>query len=249
MTKYCIITGTSGEIGSSLAKIFSENRYTVIGIDYKEPRKNNYCNHFIQADLEKFADSDIYASTIITQIKKILNGAPVEILINNAAVQILGSIENLTREDWAKTLNTNLIAIFFLSQSLLNELETAEGCILNISSIHANLSKPNFMAYSVSKSALSSMTKSMAINLGKRVRVNAIEPAAIDTKMLRAGFKFDDAAISKLQNAHPVKEIGSPHNLAKFAYQICTMRDIFLTGSIFTYDGGISSTLNDIGSH
>jgi NAD(P)-dependent dehydrogenase (short-subunit alcohol dehydrogenase family) len=246
MTKYCIITGTSGDIGNSLAKIFSENRYTVIGIDYIEPGSNNYCNHFIQADLEKFADSDIYASTIITQIKKILNGAPVEILINNAAVQILGSIENLTREDWAKTLNTNLIAIFFLSQSLLKELESVGGCILNISSIHAHLTKPNFMAYSVSKSALSSMTKSMAINLGKRVRVNAIEPAAIDTKMLRAGFQQDEAAISKLQNTHPVKEIGNSHNLAKFAYQICTMRDIFLTGSIFTYDGGISSVLNDI---
>lgn len=245
MIKYCIITGISGDIGNSLAKIFSKNKYAVIGIDYKEPSNHSFCNHFIQADLEKFAISDIYASGIISQIKKILNGAPVEILINNAAVQILGSIENLTREDWAKTLNTNLIAIFFLSQSLLKELESVGGCILNISSIHAHLTKPNFMAYSVSKSALSSMTKSMAINLGKRVRVNAIEPAAIDTKMLRAGFQFDEAAILKLQSAHPVEEIGNSYNLAKFAYQICAMKDIFLTGSVFTYDGGISSVLKD----
>src|SRR3546814_11034334 len=81
--------------------------------------------------------------------------------------------------------------------------------VLNISSIHARLTKPNFIAYATSKAALSGMTRAMAVELGARVRVNAIEPVAIDTPMLRAGFEGNDAGYEQLRIFHPVKAIGS----------------------------------------
>src|SRR3546814_1878609 len=73
--------------------------------------------------------------------------------------------------------------------------------------------KPAFVAYATSKAALSGMTRAMAVELGARVRVNAIEPAAIDTPMLRAGFEGNDAGYEQLRIFHPVKAIGSAYEL------------------------------------
>jgi NAD(P)-dependent dehydrogenase (short-subunit alcohol dehydrogenase family) len=73
-----------------------------------------------------------------------------------------------------------------LAQGLLPELEKAAGSVINISSIHARLTKKDFVAYDNSKAAISGMTRAMAVDLGPRVRVNSIEPAAIETDMLKS---------------------------------------------------------------
>src|SRR3546814_11203245 len=101
---------------------------------------------------------------------------------------ILESADALSRENWRSTLDVNLLAPFLWAQAFLPELEAVQGTVLNISSIHARLTKPNFIAYATSKAALCGMTRAMAVELGARVRVNAIGTEAIDRPTLRGGF-------------------------------------------------------------
>ena len=103
-------------------------------------------------------------------------------------------------------MEVNLLAPFVLTKLLLPQLEQAKGSVINVSSIHAHLTKANFVAYATSKAALSGLTRSMAIDLADRVRVNAIEPAAIETQMLLSGFDNDKDQLEKLKKLSPNRE-------------------------------------------
>ena len=147
-----------------------------------------------------------------------MGGRGVAALINNAAVQIVKPMEMLTTEDWISTLNVNLLAPFLLTQALLKELEAAAGAVINISSIHATQSKPEFAAYATSKAALNGLTRNLAVELGGRVRINAICPAAVTTPMLLEGFAGREVALDRLAQMHPAGRIGEPREVAALAF-------------------------------
>ena len=126
-------------------------------------------------------------------------------MINNAAVQRLDHVKNIKLEDWQESLNVNLTGPMLLSKLFLNRLETNHGCIINIGSIHQQLTKPEFVTYATTKSALIGLTKAMAVDLEGRVRVNAISPAAIETEMLKAGFELgNDAKLAFFEFVNPI---------------------------------------------
>lgn len=241
-----IITGAAGGIGKALVDTFAESGYEVIGIDFQTKEdgfREGVC--YISCDLAKTVLDEEYASKIFIQVQSVLGELPLNALINNAAVQILGGTESLTRQDWQNTLDVNLIAPFIWSQALLAKLEKARGSIINISSIHARLTKKNFLAYATSKAALSGMTSAMAVDLGPRVRVNAIEPAAIETEMLKTSFKGQPKQYEQLKDCHPQRRIGQPVEIARLAKAIVEGRMWFLHGACIRFDGGIGGRLYD----
>lgn len=242
---FCLITGASGGIGRELVNVFHGAGYHVIATDIGMQPEGMLCAHYIQADLVRIVDDETYADEIFDCIRQYLKGSGLNGLINNAAIQILGRTENLTREDWHQSLDVNLIAPFLFTQALLPELESAMGCVLNISSIHARLTKRNFVAYATSKAALSGITRALAIDLGGRVRVNAIEPAAIETDMLKAGFESEPARYQQLKSFHPANRIGRPDEVARLALAIVGGGMDFLHGACVGLDGGISTRLFD----
>ena len=245
---YALITGANGGIGQALCQTFSEGGYRVIATD-RHPKAEPalVCAHYLSADLANLVNDQDYAERFLTQVRALSADGALQSLINNAAIQILGGADSLTREDWRTTLDVNLLAPFILVQGLLPELEVAQGSVVNISSIHAKLTKRNFVAYATSKAALSGMTRAMAVDLGPRVRVNAIEPAAIETEMLIAGFKDNPSAYEALALLHPSNLIGKTEKLAELVFYICATDNSFLNGAILGFDGGISSCLKDLG--
>jgi NAD(P)-dependent dehydrogenase (short-subunit alcohol dehydrogenase family) len=242
--KTALITGANGGIGRALVAVFHQGGYTVIATD-REPATETCGDHFITADLQEFSANATYAGEVLAEIRKCLNGSGLNALINNAAVQVLGGVDKLSRDDWNDTLGVNLLAPFFLAQGLLPELEREQGCVVNISSIHAHLTKKNFVAYATSKAALSGMTKAMAVDLGPRVRVNAIEPAAIETDMLKSGFAGKNNQYQQLKACHPAGEIGQPEEVARFALVMASGEIPFMRGACVSLDGGIASCLHD----
>ena len=169
-----------------------------------------------------------------------------DVLINNAAVQRLDRLENIKLEDWKESLDVNLTGPMMLSKLFLDRLEQSQGCIINIGSIHQQLTKPAFVTYATTKSALVGLTKALAVDLEGRVRVNAISPAAIETDMLRAGFNNDESAIEELRKIHPVQRIGYPADVAKLALFLASENNGFIHGANILLDGGISSVLKDL---
>jgi NAD(P)-dependent dehydrogenase (short-subunit alcohol dehydrogenase family) len=243
-----LITGASGGIGRALVKTFSEAGYVVIATDIVAPQEDPPFTHFVPSDLRRTVEDEVYAAETFADIRRCLNGRPLKALVNNAAIQILGDVEHLSREDWRKTMDVNLLAPFFWTQAFVPELEAAKGCVVNVSSIHARLTKAGFSAYATSKAALSGLTRSLAIELGGRVRVNAIEPAAIDTPMLRAGFEGAEDGFRRLENFHPSACIGTPEQIGRLALMLVEAQFMFLNGAVVPFDGGIGACLHDPGN-
>lgn len=243
--RYCLITGCAGGIGQSLVRCFSSAGYQVIGTDLVLKPDGLDCLRYIQGDLDSIANDEQYSANFLSTVKGYTGKNGLHVLINNAATQILGGVESLTRQDWQKTMNVNLLAPFFLTKLLLPELESTKGSVINISSIHASLTKSNFVAYATSKAALSGLTRSMAIDLGDRVRINAIEPAAVETQMLLAGFNNNSDRLKDLKLCHPAGEIGQVDDLSKLAIAIASDGMSFLHGTCVPFDGGIRSRLFD----
>jgi NAD(P)-dependent dehydrogenase (short-subunit alcohol dehydrogenase family) len=241
--KTVLITGVLGGIGSALAKGFMDAGYKVVGLDIKNATLHN-CDKFFQFDLSAYIQSFEYREHWNSIFEKEI--PELDVLINNAAVQFLGHLDDLRLDDWQETMAVNLTGPMLLSQFFLPALEKSKGSIINIGSIHHQLTKPNFIAYATSKSALIGLTKAMAVDLQGRVRVNAISPAAIETDMLRAGFSNDETAIDKLRNIHPVLRIGYPSDVAKLALFLSSENTGFIHGANIGLDGGISSVLKDL---
>ena len=245
--KRCVITGAAGGIGRALVTVFCDAGYRVVALDCAPQPADLGGASYVRADLGRFARDEAYAQAALADIRASLGGQTLDALINNAAVQILGSAERLNRDDWHETLDVNVLAPFLLTQSLLPELEAARGCVLNIGSIHARLTKPGFSAYAASKAALAGLTRSLAVELGSRIRVNAIEPAAVDTPMLRAGFARDAAGLKALSALHPSGTIGTAEELGRLVRLLVEQKTMFANGTVVNFDGGIGARLHDPG--
>ena len=160
--KYAIVTGALGGIGSETVLTLKSRGYTVVGLDMRDPSASNpdVCDHFFKVDISFFVLPTPDPATVSTlnDVKSLLHGS-LHLLVNNAAHQVVSNFESLSCSDWRTTMDTNVHAPFALSQLFLPELKSARGSIVNVASIHANLTKPGFVAYASSKGALVSLTK------------------------------------------------------------------------------------------
>jgi NAD(P)-dependent dehydrogenase (short-subunit alcohol dehydrogenase family) len=243
--KTVLITGAAGGIGRALVQVFHDAGYHIVATDLAEKPSDLPCAQYLLADLARFVRDESYAAQTLAAIRQVLNGNGLKVIIHNAASQILGGTESLTRADWQQTLDVNLLAPFLLSQALLPELEASKGSVIHIGSIHARLTKKNFVAYATSKAALAGMTRALAVDLGPRVRVNAVEPAAIETDMLKAGFAKKPDLYAQLEHYHPQQRIGQPEEVARLALAMTDGDMTFLHGACVGLDGGISGRLFD----
>lgn len=240
--KCAIVTGSSGRIGSEICRIFQREGYYVIGMD-RQPRHN--ADVHMHSDLDRLCTDAAFRQEVLAELRSLVGERQLVALVNNAAEQLLNPTEDLTAEQWATTMNVNLTAPFLLTQGLLPLLEPNQGSVINVASIHHQLTKPRFVAYATSKSALVGLTKALAIDLAGRVRVNAISPAAIETPMLRAGFPNADDYL-RLNQIHPVGRIGQPDEVAEVAVFLASERAGFINGANIQIDGGISGVLKDL---
>ena len=242
--KTVLITGSNGAIGQGLCKVFKEKEWKVIGIDLdKDSLGNTSAYQSINLDqLCKDNSYQIKSTNLITE--ECAKG--LDVLINNAATQILAPLEKLTFQNWEKTININLNSVFILIKALLPMLEKVKGNVVNIASIHATLTKSNFSAYATSKAGLIGLTNSLAVELGSRVRVNAVCPAAIQTPMLDKGFANGAEDVKKLKDFHPTGSIGTVDDVVKAVLFLSDNKNLFVNGTVMNLDGGIAGVLHDL---
>jgi len=248
MNKVAIITGSCGGIGKALVNAYIEDGYFVIGLDKKSPENIDSKSYFaLSIDLLSFAKNKEHRLDVIDEIyqhlPRVINDL---VLINNAAEQIIKSAKDITWEDWEHSLGVNVLAPFFLIQALSESLAINRGHVVNVTSIHAKLTKPGFICYATSKAALESITRSLALELSPLgISVNAVAPAAIATEMLLAGFVDEPQKLRELKNFHPAKVVGKPEEIASFIKSITDHKSAFLTGAVLEFSGGIGGRLHD----
>jgi NAD(P)-dependent dehydrogenase (short-subunit alcohol dehydrogenase family) len=233
-----LLTGASRGIGHATVKRFSAAGWRVITCS-RHPFPEN-CpweagpEDHIQVDLADPANTD----EAIAETKRRLHGE-LHALVNNAAISPkteegtrLGSIET-SREDWHHIFQVNFFAPIMLARGLLDELQAAKGSVVNVTSIAGSRVHPFAgAAYATSKAALAALTREMAADFGPRgIRVNAIAPGEIDTAMLSPGTERIVANI-------PMHRLGTPDEVAKIIYVLCTETSSYVNGAEIHINGG-----------
>jgi NAD(P)-dependent dehydrogenase (short-subunit alcohol dehydrogenase family) len=165
-----------------------------------------------------------------------------DVLVNNAGVTRVATVELAEEEDWDATINTNLKGMFFVTKFALPALRSSKGCIVNLASVLGLVGLAENSIYCASKAGVINMTRSHAIEFAPDIRVNAICPGGVDTDMLRgvavsiadsveAGYALMSGACIQRRIAH-VREIAGP--VLYLASDLAS----FVTGSIHVVDGG-----------
>lgn len=233
-----LLTGASRGIGHATVKRFSAAGWRVITCSRQSFPEN--CpweagpEDHIQVDLAN-TDNTVAA---IAEIKQRVNGE-LHALVNNAAIspkasggKRLGSIET-SRDVWQQVFQVNFFGPIMLARGLLDELKAAKGSVVNVTSIAGSRVHPFAgAAYATSKAALAALTREMAADFGAvGVRVNAIAPGEIDTAMLSPGTE-------KIVENIPMHRLGTPDEVAKIIYVLCTDASSYVNGAEIHINGG-----------
>ncbi len=172
-----------------------------------------------------------------------------DVLINNAGMMHEADVETLSLEDWQQTLALNLTAPFLLTKHAVPHMRKAGGgAIVNIGSIEALAANPRHPAYCASKSGLHGLTRAVAVDHGRDgIRCNAIAPGWIDTDLNEAFINAmpEPAAFrDQIGRIHPAGRTGMPKEVAELAVWLCSEKASFVTGQIYSVDGGRTAQLS-----
>ena len=240
---YVLVTGSNGGIGTAIVEVLTDKGFAVIGSDVG-PDVNGL-ESYVECNLSDLVAYSSVREKFAASVLSLVGENRLAALVNNAAVLETASASELKLDDLSMTMNINVIAAFALAQDFLPALKRAKGTVVNIGSIHAKLTKPAFISYATSKAALRGLTQSLAVDCGEDIRVNMIEPAAIATPMLLAGFVDNPKALEGLEQYHPVGRLGLPVEVAELVAYLVSDASSFMTGSVIEFNGGIGSRLHD----
>jgi NAD(P)-dependent dehydrogenase (short-subunit alcohol dehydrogenase family) len=234
-----LLTGASRGIGHATVKRFSAAGWRVITCS-RHPFPEN-CpweagpEDHIQVDL-----SDVENTVAaIAEIKRRLDHSELHALVNNAAIspkadgaKRLGSLDTSV-DVWKQVFLVNFFAPIMLARGLVNELKAAKGSVVNVTSIAGSRVHPFAgAAYATSKAALAALTREMASDFGRLgIRVNAIAPGEIDTAILSPG-------TDKIVEQIPMQRLGTPDEVAKIIYVLCTETSSYVNGAEIHINGG-----------
>src|ERR1700741_3895223 len=189
----------------------------------------------VQVDLADPEDT----TRAIAEIRKRLDGGELHALVNNAAIspkgeggKRLGTMDT-DLDTWTHVFHVNFFAPIMMARGLIDELKAAKGSVVNVTSIAGSRVHPFAgAAYATSKAALAALTREMASDFGQfGVRVNAIAPGEIDTAMLSPGTE-------KIVEHIPMHRLGTPDEVAKIIYVLCTDTASYLNGAEIHINGG-----------
>jgi meso-butanediol dehydrogenase/(S,S)-butanediol dehydrogenase/diacetyl reductase len=240
--KIALVTGGAQGIGRAIAERFQQAgaRVCILDSDRKagEGAVADLATGFLQADLEQPAQIERAVKSFAERF------ASLDVLVNNAGIELDRPFTEVSTVDWDRLQAVNLRAPFLLTQGLLPLFPLSGGSIINISSIHSTHAFPNSTAYACSKAALVALTRNLALELAeRRIRVNALCPGYIDTRLWERYLQSaDDAALVGEQIAalHPVGRRGTPADVAEAALFLAGRSSAFVNGTQLVVDGGLT---------
>ena len=249
--KIALITGAAQGIGLAIAKLFVLEGAKVLITDINEKevgiRSNKINDEFpghaasIKHDVTSVEDW----KNAIDSVEK--NFGAVNILVNNAGIMAVGTIEEESYDQWKHVHKVDLDSVFLGCKYAIPAIKKQKnGSIVNISSISGIIAGHNLASYNSAKAAVRHLTKSVAIHCAREkngIRCNSIHPVFVDTNLLDDLYKKygKETAIEKLSRQIPLGKIGEPNDVAYAVLYLASDESKFVTGTEIRIDGGISA--------
>lgn len=238
--KVAIVTGASQGIGLACAKRLVQEGARVMLADVREAEgqaaveRLGAAARFFCADVSQKADVDALVAATLEAFGQL------DILVNNAGVTHAAEFLELAEEDFDRVLRINLKSMFLCSQAAAREMvKRGSGCIINMSSVNAELAIPNQVPYVISKGGVNQLTRVAAISLAPHgVRVNAIGPGTILTELAKKAVLGSPEARHTILSRTPLGRCGEPEEVAAIAAFLASDDASYLTGQTLYADGG-----------
>lgn len=248
--KTSVVTGSGAGIGRAIATTFAAEGSNIVVADINAHAAQETADLIAKMGGNALAVSvDVADPTSVEHLVAITlrRFNEVEVLVNNAAIQVNKKVEDTSFEEWSRQLAVNIGGVFLCSKYFLPHLRRVRGAIINMSSVNGTFVEPMCAGYCATKAAILGFTKALAIDHGgEGVRVNAICPGYIDAGLAEGYFLAQpdpDAARAQAGQLHAMKRIGKPEEVARVAVFLASEEASFMTGSAVTVDGGFSSGL------
>jgi NAD(P)-dependent dehydrogenase (short-subunit alcohol dehydrogenase family) len=242
--KTAIITGGGSGIGRAISMLFAQKGIEVIILDMDE-KGGNETKSEIEKAKGKAQFHKIDISNFSLTYSLIQSFKTVDVLVNNAGIAHVGNLENCSESDFDKIYQVNVKGVYnCLSAALPIMKAQKSGVILNMASVASSIGIPDRFAYSMSKGAVVGMTLSVArdyVEYG--IRCNCISPGRVHTPFvdgfISKNYPGKEAEMfEKLSKSQPIGRMGTPEEIAKLAYFLCSDDAAFITGADYAIDGG-----------
>ena len=193
----------------------------------------------IHADVSVRRDCDAMVAAAVERYGRL------DVLYNNAAIQMSGRLVDTTEDMWDITIATNLSAIFWACRAAIPHMLAGDGgAIINTASTLGQQGSEGYAAYGAAKAGLIALTRQIAVEYGPRVRANVIAPGSIDTPRFRKVTEsMDDAAgfLAMLERTIPLRRLGAADDIARLALFLAGDASAYTSGAVVPCDGGLAA--------
>lgn len=246
--KAALITGAASGQGRAAALLFAEHGADVAIADLDGPGARETAGRVeaagrravaIEADVSRRADCDRMVAEAVGVLGRL------DVLYNNAAVQMSGRLVACTDDEWDRTIATNLSAIFWACRAAVpHMLAGGGGSIINTASVLGLIGSEGYAAYGAAKAGLVALTRQLAVEHAPTIRANVIAPGSIDTPRFRK--VVDDmgeggpAFLEGLMGNLPLRRLGTADDVARVALFLASEQSAYTSGAILPCDGGLA---------
>lgn len=238
--KHALVTGAASGLGAAIARRFVDEgaRVTIADID-------DEAAHILASDLGSsagFVHLDVSDEESWKAAFELAGS--IDVLVNNAGITTLGSIEEVTLEQLRHEFDIDVVGVFLGCKHAIPRMLPKGGSIINMSSMAGVRAQGNLVAYNAAKGAVTMMTKSCALHFAERgypIRCNSIHPGAIHTPIIDKVLAQSDnpeALYASFVKTHPIGRLGKPEEIAAIAVYLASDESAFATGAEFRIDGG-----------
>jgi len=236
--KTALVTGGASGIGAATCKELARAGANVIVADIHLEAAQSLARELESGSAVRMDVTDPASVEAVAQgLKKL------EILVNNAGIGNVGTVAEVSLEDFDRLMKVNAYSVFIVTQKLLPLLLESHGSIVNIGSVAGLVGVKQRFAYCASKGAVLAMTRQLAVDYPRELRVNAVAPGTVQTPFVEGYLeKYHSHEKDKIREQliarQPIGRLGTPEDVASLVRYLCSDEASFVNGAVISIDGG-----------